>query len=71
MQISRHINHTGRLRIKHSEVEIRIIDQTGKAPSFTAKFMLNKDMLPADADLLIEAYHRNTSQRFPIIRTSC
>lgn len=64
MQISRHINHTGRLKIKHSEVEIRIIEQPGKAPSFTAAFMLNKEQFPADADLLIEAYHRNTSQRF-------
>lgn len=65
MQISRHINHTGRKKIKHTEVEIRMVEQGGKPPAFETEFRLNKDKLPADADLFVEAYHRNTSQRFP------
>lgn len=64
MQISKHINHTGRRKIKHSEVEIEMLEQTGSAPAFQATFNLDLEHLPSNADLLIEAYHRNTSQRF-------
>lgn len=64
MQISRHINHTGRSKIKHSEVEIQLIEQPGKAPAFQATFKLAEGHLPSNADLFVEAYHRNTSQRF-------
>lgn len=64
MQISRHINHTGRRKIKHSEVEIAMIDQGEKPPSFQATFNLDLEQLPLEADLFVEAYHRNTSQRF-------
>lgn len=39
-------------------------EQNGKSPSFTAEFRLDKEKLPADAELFVEAYHRNTSQRF-------
>lgn len=64
MQISKHINYTGRRKIKHTEVEICMHEQNGKSPSFTAEFRLDKEKLPADAELFVEAYHRNTSQRF-------
>lgn len=64
MQISRHINHTGRRKIKHSEVEIELIDQGDRPPAFQATFNLDLEHLPPDADLFVEAYHRNTSQRF-------
>lgn len=64
MQISRHINHTGRQKIKHTEVEIELVQQDGKPPAFQASFNLNLEKLPSGANLFIEAYHRNTSQRF-------
>jgi hypothetical protein len=64
MQVSRRINHTGRRKIKHTEVEISIVEETGKPPKFSVDFKLDKEKLPSDADLFIEAYHRNTSQRF-------
>ena len=64
MQISRHINHTGRRKIKHTEVEIDLIDQGDLPPAFQATFKLNLEHLPSSADLFVEAYHRNTSQRF-------
>lgn len=64
MQISRHINHTGRRKIKHTEVAIEMIDQDSKPPAFQATFNLNLDQIPPGADLFVEAYHRNTSQRF-------
>jgi len=64
MQISRHINHTGRKKIKHSEIEIELVEQKEEAPGFIATFQLNRGDLPPSADLFVEAYHRNTSQRF-------
>lgn len=64
MQITSHINHTGRRKIKHAEVEIELIEQEGKAPRFQASFDLDRKHLPSSADLFVEAYHRNTSQRF-------
>lgn len=64
MQISKHINHTGRRRIKHSEVEISLVEQHGRPPSFEVMFNLDRERLPPDASLYVEAYHRNTSQRF-------
>lgn len=64
MQISRHINHTGRRKIKHSEVEVTLVEQDEMAPAFEIVFKLDKEQLPPDASLFVEAYHRNTSQRF-------
>lgn len=64
MQISRHINHTGRRKIKHSEVEIALVDQGEHAPAFEVMFNLDRHQLPPEASLYVEAYHRNTSQRF-------
>jgi hypothetical protein len=64
MQISSHINHTNRRKIKHTEVEIELIDQDEKPPAFNATFNLNLEKLPPAANLFVEAYHRNTSQRF-------
>lgn len=64
MQISRHINHTGRRKIKHTEVQVEMIEQEGRAPAFQVAFNLDRDRLPPDARLYVEAYHRNTSQRF-------
>jgi hypothetical protein len=64
MQVGRRINHTGRRRIKTSEVQFELLDNGRAAPSFKAYFDLQTDELPADADLYVEAYHGPTSQRF-------
>jgi hypothetical protein len=64
MKISRHINHTGRRKIKQSEVQISLNEHQGDAPSFDASFTLDSSKLPGDAALYVEAYHKNTSQRF-------
>lgn len=63
MQISRQINHTGRKHIKRSEVQIELIE-TREIPEFRVNFRLDTSRLPADANVYVEAYHRNTSQRF-------
>ncbi len=64
MQISRRINHTGRIKIKHSEIEIRFVEKDNEPPEFEVDFKLDRNRLPPEADLFVEAYHRNTSQRF-------
>ncbi|WP_294053185.1 hypothetical protein [Thiolapillus sp.] len=64
MQMSRRINHTGRKKIRHSEVEILLQEQGSGPPSFEVDFRMNRKELPPDADLYVEAYHRNTLQRF-------
>ena len=64
MQISGRINHTGRKNLKRSEVQIRIDDPLVIPSSFTVEFNLDKKDLPANADIYIEAYHRNTLQRY-------
>lgn len=64
MNVSRHINHTGRRKIKHTEIEVEMVDQGEKPPAFQATFNLDIKHLPSGADLFVEAYHRNTSQRF-------
>lgn len=63
MQISRHINHTGRQHIKRTEVQIELLEDRD-IPEFRVNLKLDRSKLPPDADIYIEAYHRNTSQRF-------
>jgi len=63
MQISRQINHTGRKHIKRSEVQIELIDNRG-TPEFRANLKLDTSQLPSNADVYVEAYYKNTSQRF-------
>ena len=64
MRISRHINHTGRTRIKRSEVQITLNEHKDSPPDFEVNFNLDTNKLPGDASVYVEAYHRNTSQRF-------
>jgi len=64
MKTSRHINHTGRHKIKRTEVQISLTEHPHSPPSFDASFNLDSGKLPGDAALYVEAYHKNTSQRF-------
>ena len=58
------INHTGRRKILASEIQIRMQSQENDAPIFDVDFSLNREKLPNDATIYIEAYQRNTLQRF-------
>lgn len=64
MQISSRINYTGRHKINRSEVQITIDYSGAQVPSFNAAFMFKDSRFPGEADLYVEAYHKNTSQRF-------
>ena len=63
MQITGRVNHTGRKKLGNSEVDIKL-DSSSTPPSFTAEMDFGKYNFPAEADIYIEAYHRNTLQRF-------
>ncbi|MCG8068121.1 MAG: hypothetical protein JAY84_09660, partial [Candidatus Thiodiazotropha taylori] len=62
--MKRRINHTGRQKIDKSNITIRLIDQAPKPLKFTAKLVLEKQELPNNAKVFVEAYHKNTTQRF-------
>ncbi len=58
------INHTGRRRIELSELRITLNTAADGVPEFSVDFSLNKKGLPDGARIYIEAYHKNTLQRF-------
>lgn len=62
------INHTGRRRIELKELKIQLTDTPAGIPQFDVEFSLNKKGLPEEACIYIEAYHKNTLQRFPFGR---
>ncbi len=60
--MQRTINHTGRHKIGVQELQISIRGES--PPVFDVDFSLNREKLPDDASVYIEAYQRNTLQRF-------
>lgn len=62
--MQRTINHTGRRKIEVKELQINMIEQENGVPAFDVDFSLNRENLPDDASIYIEAYQRNTLQRF-------
>lgn len=62
--MQRTINHTGRRKIEVKELQINMLEQSNGVPAFDVDFSLNRDKLPVDASIYIEAYQRNTLQRF-------
>ena len=60
----RRINYTNRQRILQAAARIFITGSPG-AYAFDAQFDLSELTLPADAELLVEAYRRMESMRFP------
>ncbi len=62
--MQRTINHTGRQKIEVKEIQIIMVEQESGVPSFDVDFSLNRKKLPDNAAIYIEAYQRNTLQRF-------
>lgn len=61
----RRINSTGRKRINRDRIEIRMLDvQPGQPLRATANLDLHGEALPADARVVIDAYHRSSGMRF-------
>ena len=59
----RTFNYTGRHRIEHQQVHIRLEVRENKAPTFSARLDL-PDSIPGHCRVFIEAYRKQTSQRF-------
>ena len=62
--MQRSINHTGRRKIEAKELQIHMQEQKNGIAIFDVDFSLNREKLPDDASIYIEAYQRNTLQRF-------
>jgi len=62
--MQRTINHTGRRKIEVKELQINMQEQENGVPVFDVDFSLNREKLPDSASIYIEAYQRNTLQRF-------
>ena len=62
--MQRTINHTGRRKIETNELQISMQQQDKHPPEFDVDFSLDKNKLPGNASIYIEAYQRNTLQRF-------
>jgi len=62
--MKRTINHTGRRKLERREVNVRLEERPNQVPTFNVDFFLETKNLPSDAVIVIEAYNRNTLQRF-------
>jgi hypothetical protein len=62
--MQRTINHTGRRKLERSEVSVQLFERPGQPPEFEAEFTFKKEGLPLDGSVYVEAYSRNTLQRF-------
>lgn len=60
----RRLNYTGRRRIRHEDIGIRIPANGDGVPSVDATLSLAGYRLPADARVFIEAYRQTAWQRF-------
>jgi hypothetical protein len=65
------INHTGRRKIEVKELQINIVNKGSYPPIFDVDFSLQRDRLPLSASIYIEAYQRNTLQRFNFGTVGC
>lgn len=62
--MQRTINHTGRRKVETKELQINMLEDSNGKLSFDVDFSLNREKLPDTASIYIEAYQRNTLQRF-------
>lgn len=62
--MKRRINHTGRRSIPHDRILLRVVGADIGRPRLTASINLEELDLPPDARVQLEAYHRETTQRF-------
>lgn len=62
--MQRTFNYTNRHRIDQSEAKFKLIEESGGIPSFEVSFSLQDKGYPIDARLYIEAYYKETRQRF-------
>lgn len=62
--MKRRINYTGRKRIDHSCTQLELVEQPGKPMKFIGHVDLSGLGLAEAAQVIIEAYHKESTQRF-------
>lgn len=62
--MKRRINFTGRKRIPHANVQLVLEEQGDLPPRFSGSVDLSGLGLPDDARVYVEAYHKESTQRF-------
>ena len=60
----RRLNFTQRIRINHSDIDIELTQDDAQPMRFVAARRLDRYGLPADAQVYLEAYRRNSYMRF-------
>ena len=63
--MSKPLFFTGRKEISRSDVTIRLFERPGQVTRFQANIDLSKYVLPAEAIVVVEAYHTTYFERFP------
>jgi hypothetical protein len=61
--MQRTFNYTGRIRINQQNVHVQLEDNGDRPPTFNARLDLS-DSLPPHCKVYVEAYRKQTSQRF-------
>lgn len=60
----RTINHTGRVKLPHSCIEVNLLPGDGKRPTkFRASLNLDQMEFPGNANVFVEAYYRESVKR--------
>lgn len=62
--MKRRINYTGRKRIEHAKTQLELVEQPGKPMRFVGHLDLTGLDLPETAHVIVEAYHKESTQRF-------
>lgn len=60
----RTFNYTGRKRVHQSEASFQIETKPGRPPTFSADIRVSKENYPDDASVYVDAWYRETRQRF-------
>ncbi|HIC46463.1 MAG TPA: hypothetical protein EYM37_00715 [Methylophaga aminisulfidivorans] len=61
----RTFNYTGRHKILQNEVSFEVLEEKGQSsPCFNVNFEINQRDMPKDAKLYVEAWYKETRQRF-------
>ena len=64
------LNYTNRSKIEKQEVLFSFTEDQGKIPEFNVLFNFDTDAYPPDASVYVEAYHKETRQRFDFGKVS-
>lgn len=64
------LNYTNRKRIEKKEVLFSFTEDEAEIPEFNVLFNMDMDRYPSDASVYVEAYHKETRQRFDFGKVS-